>query len=80
MSKEGICGLLIEHSASEGVTVLKFCELFLQYCRQQSSQLIRQSSVEMQDNPTSLKSVALKWNIDNQVAKQIKHSEKTIDK
>ncbi|KPM09501.1 choline O-acetyltransferase-like protein [Sarcoptes scabiei] len=33
VSSDGLCGIVVEHSASEGMTVLRFCEEFLQYHR-----------------------------------------------
>ena len=37
VSKEGICGVLMEHSASEGITMLNFLEKFLIYYQQQQT-------------------------------------------
>jgi hypothetical protein len=32
VGSDGVCGLLAEHSASEGVTLVRFAETFLEYC------------------------------------------------
>ncbi|KFM62092.1 Choline O-acetyltransferase, partial [Stegodyphus mimosarum] len=30
VTRDGVVGIVVEHSASEGITVLRFCEEFLQ--------------------------------------------------
>ncbi|XP_075588758.1 choline acetyltransferase isoform X2 [Dermatophagoides farinae] len=68
VSKEGICGVLMEHSASEGITMLNFLEKFLIYYQQQqttgttttivdnSNLLMRQTSAEWK-SPSQLPSL-----------------------
>lgn len=80
VSKEGICGLVVEHSASEGVTVLRFMEYFLHQHEQRCAQLTRQNTVEMLSTPSSLRCRPLQWNIDPNMEQRIKQAEKHADK
>ncbi|KAH9389709.1 hypothetical protein TYRP_007256 [Tyrophagus putrescentiae] len=86
VSKEGICGLVIEHSASEGVTVLRFLELFLAHqsavnnSQGATRQLNRQNSVEMRQRESTIRRTALQWKVDAEVETMIRASEKNADK
>lgn len=80
VSKEGICGVLVEHSASEGVTVMRFLELFLKFYHESFKGLYRQNSVEMQAKASSLEVRPLVWNVDANIRRQIKQTEETVDK
>lgn len=72
--------MLVEHSASEGVTVLRFCELFLEYHRRKGSQLVRQNTIDLECKRSTLRVQALRWNISPEVAQQMRQSEKQADK
>lgn len=80
VSKEGICGVLVEHSASEGVTVMRFLESFLKFFHESFKNLNRQNSIEMQQNASTLVTKPLTWNVNEDVKKRIKQSEDTVDK
>lgn len=72
--------MVIEHSASEGVTILRFLELFMQNHSKVNNRLRRQNSVELRKLETSLQSSRLEWNIDAQVEQQMRQSGKQADK
>ncbi|XP_077504161.1 vesicular acetylcholine transporter isoform X2 [Amblyomma americanum] len=84
VSRDGINGLICEHSASEGVTVIRFCEEFLQHMQQQYQQQpqapppgspsIRASSVCAQ-YPVS----RLSWDLGDDVLKALQDSTKAIN-
>ena len=71
--------MVVEHSASEGVTVLRFCELFLEYHRKKENDLIRQNSIDLEQSPEKLRVQPLLWNT-SKVEQQIKQSEKQADR
>ncbi len=92
IGKDGIFGLICEHSASEGMTVLRFCEQFLNYLEENPYQNTTwqrkdsgkglQSSIQKTNSTLNFnKSVLrLQWDIDNVIAVQIQDSIKRIDK
>ena len=82
VSKEGICGLVVEHSASEGITVIYFLEQFLQQYEPMQSRLVRQNTLEMSsmEFPSGLRTKPLQWNITPEIERQMKQSAKLADK
>ncbi len=89
IGRDGIFGIICEHSASEGITVLRFCEQFLNYLEenpyQNTSWHRKDSGKGLQSSANSTLNVnknvfRLQWDIDNVIAVQIQDSIKRIDK
>lgn len=84
VGKDGICGIVCEHSASEGITVIRFCEQFLDYLQAnplQTSSCQRKDSYKSFQNSRITKNVhRLMWDIDNIISVSIHEAIKRVDK
>lgn len=71
VTKDGTNGICIEHSVSEGITVLRFCEEFLDFNKK--SQPIRQ--------PEDLLTIKkLNWEIDGSLSQDLKRASEKMDR
>ncbi|XP_067130253.1 choline O-acetyltransferase-like [Centruroides vittatus] len=74
VTKNGVNGIVIERSVSEGINVLKFCEEFLDFMKSNSQlTFIRRSD----DNHMAI--TRLGWNISEPLAKEIKNASAVTD-
>ncbi|XP_023224274.1 choline O-acetyltransferase-like [Centruroides sculpturatus] len=74
VTKNGVNGIVIERSVSEGIEVLKFCEEFLDFVKNDTQlSVIRHSD----DNRTAVR--RLKWNISESLAEEIKNASAVTD-
>lgn len=86
---DGVCGINVEHSASEGVTVVRYQEEFLEYLKSNpyntSSVNERKNSIKSisENNNKSLSNenvTRLQWDVDDLLSKCILDSTKRINK
>ena len=87
IGKDGICGIIFEHSASEGVTVIKFCDQLLDYldqCSSDTSQSIKSNkSVQSVNHTPSYLGhniARLNWKIDDHIKESLKEAGKKINR
>ncbi|EEC16733.1 choline O-acyltransferase, putative [Ixodes scapularis] len=77
VSRDGVNGLIIEHSGSDGVTVLRFCEEFLDFVQEHSVC----SSARRESGDTSLYPVSrLSWDLNEDMLKAIQEASKSLGK
>ncbi|XP_067132443.1 choline O-acetyltransferase-like, partial [Centruroides vittatus] len=72
VTKNGVNGIVIEHSVSEGITVLRFCEEFLDFLH-----LHLAGSERKSDDEVLVK--RLTWNISESLAEEIKNASAVTD-
>src|SRR6218665_990608 len=75
VSRSGICGAVVEHSVSEGVTVIRYLELFFQHYRKCWPTFRRQNTTDMRQNVPpkvdALKFRKLQFNLAERIQKQL---------
>ncbi|CAN7994020.1 unnamed protein product, partial [Ixodes hexagonus] len=77
VSRDGVNGLVCEHSGSEGVTLLRFCEEFLDFLQEHPMCSPAQRGV----GDTSLYPVSrLSWDLNEEMLKAIQEANKTLSK
>ncbi|KAM7306017.1 choline O-acetyltransferase isoform X1 [Ixodes scapularis] len=77
VSRDGVNGLIIEHSGSDGVTVLRFCEEFLDFVQEHSVC----SSARRGSGDTSLYPVSrLSWDLNEDMLRAIQEASKSLGK
>ncbi|XP_067127382.1 choline O-acetyltransferase isoform X1 [Centruroides vittatus] len=72
VTKDGVSGFVMEHSVSEGITVLRFCEEFLNFLENKAEKSPKDEG--------ELKIEKLKWEITEPIAKAIQNATKKINK
>ncbi|XP_055944108.1 choline O-acetyltransferase-like [Argiope bruennichi] len=75
ITRDGVVGFVVEHSASEGITVLRFCEEFLQAISSESSENSTSATTSSFRLPT-----ALTWEIDDEISLAIQEASKKMNK
>lgn len=70
-TKDGVSGFVMEHSVSEGITVLRFCEEFLNFLKEKQ---------EKSQTDGELRVEKLKWEITEPIAKAIQNATKKMNK
>ncbi|CAN7992244.1 unnamed protein product [Ixodes pacificus] len=77
VSRDGVNGLIIEHSGSDGVTILRFCEEFLDFVQEHSVC----SSARRGSGDTSLYPVSrLSWDLNEDMLRAIQEASKSLGK
>ncbi|XP_064457928.1 choline O-acetyltransferase-like isoform X1 [Ornithodoros turicata] len=78
VSRDGVNGFICEHSASEGITLLRFCEELLDHLQQQP---ISKSPAKAPPNVSSLHQVTrLRWDLNEEFLAAIQDASKTMNK
>lgn len=70
---------MVEHSASEGITVMNFAQKFMAFIRTESSGQVK-TAEEVKRLPPTLKIDPLRWNISDSTETRIRAAEKSVDK
>ena len=89
VSKDGICGVICEHSASEGITLLRFLEEFLDYiklpkehCRTPTRDVPPKNAPAkcINEHLVNRKIVSLRWDLNDAVARAVQEAAKKINR
>lgn len=85
IGNDGICGLICEHSASEGITVLRFLEEFLDDLNKNPIQNRKESAsnssfIKYNSNNNNKNVIRLTWAIDNSIYLSIQDSMNRMNK
>ncbi|XP_054719314.1 choline O-acetyltransferase-like [Uloborus diversus] len=75
VSRDGVVGFIVEHSASEGITVLRFCEEFLQKLSDEEPEIPPSNT-----NVTLRPPTTLSWEIDDEISTAIQEASKKMNK
>ncbi|KAI1291945.1 Choline O-acetyltransferase [Halotydeus destructor] len=82
VGKDGICGIVCEHCASEGITVLRFLDEFLEYIKQSPS-ASREEHVKLGSRTgetSSRQIVGLQWKVDDLTGLAIAEAANRVNK
>ncbi|KAG8193670.1 hypothetical protein JTE90_024033 [Oedothorax gibbosus] len=79
VTRDGVVGFIVEHSASEGITVLRFCEELLQHISSESPLENETNSNNSATNSFRTPS-PLTWEIDDEVSCAIQEAGKKMNK
>jgi len=88
VSRDGICGVICEHTGSEGITVLRFLEEFLEYnklvkeqCRTPTRDVPKNAPAKcFNEHLVNKKIVSLRWDLDDVAARAIQEAAKKINR
>ncbi|KAH9361028.1 hypothetical protein HPB48_002890 [Haemaphysalis longicornis] len=81
VSRDGINGLICEHSASEGITLLRFCDEFLQYMQHQQQSTPPPGSPSIRGSAawTQYPVSRLNWDLSDDMLKALQDATKAIN-
>lgn len=86
IGKDGIFGVVCEHSASEGITVLRFCEEFIDYLEKhpnnwwQRKDSTKGKPYTLANSESSKGVIPLRWDVDDSIKASVIESAKHIDR